>query len=139
MSTTTHFRVVPFYPATDIEQLSRFPCGGYSDESTIVYMQHPCVILTALEVVVEVKSIIVTCNIPLHLPQVLGYRIVASSSTAVKQDYNEYMWTMRKEFTEIEQSIINEETTPAIVVRDNLTNINREVISNLYNKVDDPE
>lgn len=64
---------------------------------------------------------------------------MASSSTAVKQDYNEYMWTMRKEFTEIEQSIINEETTPAIVVRDNLTNINREVISNLYNKVDDPE
>lgn len=37
--------------ATDIEQLSRFPCGGYSDESTIVYMQHPCVILTALEVI----------------------------------------------------------------------------------------
>lgn len=34
--------------------------------------------------------------------QVLGYRIVASSSTAVKQDYNEYMWTMRKEFTEPE-------------------------------------
>lgn len=76
---------------------------------------------------------------PTWFNQVLGYRIVASSSTAVKQDYNEYMWTMRKEFTEIEQSIINEETTPAIVVRDNLTNINREVISNLYNKVDDPE
>lgn len=68
--------------------------------------------------------------------------MVASSSTAVKQDYNEYMWTMRKEFTEAEQSIITE-TPPTqaqqIVVRDNLTNINREVISNLYNKVDDPE
>jgi hypothetical protein len=34
--------------------------------------------------------------------QVLGYRVVASSSTAVKQDYNEYMWTMRKDFTEPE-------------------------------------
>lgn len=69
---------------------------------------------------------------------------MASSSTAVKQDYNEYMWTMRKEFTEAEQSIISETptTTSATalnVVRDNLTNINREVISNLYNKVDDPE
>lgn len=28
--------------------------------------------------------------------QTLGYRVVASSSTAVKQDYNEYMWTMRE-------------------------------------------
>lgn len=34
--------------------------------------------------------------------KVLGYRVVASSSTAVKQDYNEYMWTMRKEFNEPE-------------------------------------
>lgn len=34
--------------------------------------------------------------------KVLGYRVVASSSTAVKQDYNEYMWTMRKEFSEPE-------------------------------------
>ena len=66
---------------------------------------------------------------------------MASSSTAVKQDYNEYMWTMRKEFTEAEQSIISETPSSpaaAIVARDNLTNINREVISNLY-KVDDPE
>lgn len=99
--------------------MSKFPCGGYSDESTIVYLQHPCVILTALEV--------------------LGYRIVASSSTAVKQDYNEYMWTMRKEFTEAEQSIITEPAHTPLVVRDNITNINREVISSLYNKVDDPE
>lgn len=68
--------------AADIEQLSRFSCGGYCDDSTIVYMQHPCVILTALEV--------------------LGYKVVASSSTSVKQDYNEYMWTMRKEFSEPE-------------------------------------
>ncbi|PBC31928.1 uncharacterized protein LOC133665605 isoform X1 [Apis cerana] len=68
--------------ASDIEQLSRFASGGYSDDSTIVYLQHPCVILTALEV--------------------LGYKVVASSSTSVKQDYNEYMWTMRKDFSEPE-------------------------------------
>lgn len=66
--------------------------------------------------------------------------MVASSSTAVKQDYNEYMWTMRKEFTEAEQSIITETPVDAqAVTRDNLTNINREVISSLYNKVDVPE
>uniref|UniRef100_A0A0V0GED9 Uncharacterized protein n=1 Tax=Triatoma dimidiata TaxID=72491 RepID=A0A0V0GED9_TRIDM len=66
--------------AEDIDQLKRFACGGYCDDSTIVYLQHPTVILTALEV--------------------LGYQVVASSSTAIKQDYNEYMWTMRKEFSE---------------------------------------
>ncbi|KAK4880759.1 hypothetical protein RN001_008905 [Aquatica leii] len=55
--------------AADIDQLKRFASGGYCDDSTIVYMQHPCVILTALEV--------------------LGYKVVASSSTSVKQDYNE--------------------------------------------------
>lgn len=71
--------------AGDIEQLKRFASGGYCDDSTIVYMQHPCVILTALEV--------------------LGYKVVASSSTSVKQDYNEYMWTMRKEFSEPEPTI----------------------------------
>lgn len=27
----------------------------------------------------------------------LGYTVVASSSTAVKQDYNEYMWTLRRD------------------------------------------
>lgn len=47
-----------------------------------MFLTHPCIILSALEV--------------------LGYRVVASSSTAVKQDYNEYMWTMRKEFAEPE-------------------------------------
>lgn len=47
-----------------------------------MYLQHPCVILSALEV--------------------LGYQVVASSSTSVKQDYNEYMWTMRKDFSEPE-------------------------------------
>lgn len=36
------------------------------------------------------------------LLKVLGYRVVASSSTSVKQDYNEYVWTMRKEFNEPE-------------------------------------
>lgn len=66
----------------DIESLKRFPCGGYCDECTIVYLQHPCVILSALEE--------------------LGYQIVASSSTSVKQDYNEYMWTMRKYSCDLE-------------------------------------
>lgn len=74
--------VVFLFSACDIEQLKRFASGGYCDESTIVYLQHPCVVLTALEV--------------------LGYQVVASSSTSIKQDYNEYMWTMRKEFTEPE-------------------------------------
>lgn len=104
--------------AADLEQLNRFPCGGYSDESTVVYLQHPCVILTALEV--------------------LGYRVVASSSTAVKQDYNEYMWTMRKEFNDPEPYLC--ESSSNIVERDNLANIGREV--NNYppnNKIDVPE
>jgi hypothetical protein len=48
-------------------------------------LQHPCVILTALEV--------------------LGYKVVASSSTSIKQDYNEYMWTMRKDFAEPEPPV----------------------------------
>lgn len=113
------FRVlVSGLKASDLEQLNRFPCGGYSDESTIVYLQHPCVILTALEV--------------------LGYRVVASSSTAVKQDYNEYMWTMRKEFNDPEPYVC--ETSSNIVERDNLANIGREV--NNYppnNKIDVPE
>ncbi|XP_058451125.1 uncharacterized protein LOC131430284 [Malaya genurostris] len=113
------FRVlVSGLKAADLEQLSRFPCGGYSDESTIVYLQHPCVILTALEV--------------------LGYRVVASSSTAVKQDYNEYMWTMRKEFHDPEPYVCD--TSSNIVERDNLTNSGREV--NNYppsNKIDVPE
>lgn len=74
--------------ATDIEQLKRFASGGYCDDSTIVYLQHPCVILTALEV--------------------LGYKVVASSSTSIKQDYNEYMWTMRKEFAEPDPATPND-------------------------------
>ncbi|CAD7079207.1 unnamed protein product [Hermetia illucens] len=100
--------------ADDIEQLSRFPCGGYSDESTLVYLVHPCVILTALEV--------------------LDYRVVASSSTAVKQDYNEYMWTMRKEFIEPDP-IVNDSVST--VVRENISNLGRELGN--YHKVDSPE
>lgn len=73
--------------AGDIDQLKRFASGGYCDDSTIVYMQHPCVILSALEV--------------------LGYKVVASSSTSVKQDYNEYMWTMRKDFSEPDPATIS--------------------------------
>ena len=69
-----------FITAVDVEQLNRFDSGGYCDNSTIVYFQHPCVILTALEV--------------------LGYKVIASCSTSIKQDCNEYMWTMRKDFSE---------------------------------------
>ncbi|XP_016973255.1 uncharacterized protein LOC108040326 isoform X2 [Drosophila rhopaloa] len=65
---------------------------------------------------------------------ILGFRVVASSSTAVKQDYNEYMWTMRKEFDEPEPL----ETES--VVRENLSNIGREAASlGNYHKVDSPE
>lgn len=83
--------------AADIEQLSRFSSIGYCDDSTIVYLQHPCIILTALEV--------------------LGYKVVASSSTSIKQDYNEYMWTMRKEFSEPEpdiRTVIKEASEPVV-------------------------
>lgn len=124
------FRVlVSGLKAADLEQLNRFPCGGYSDESTIVYLQHPCVILTALEV--------------------LGYRVVASSSTAVKQDYNEYMWTMRKEFNDPEPFTCENSSSSTTLAsaacnntfeRDNLANLGREV--NNYppsNKIDVPE
>ncbi|XP_017482199.1 uncharacterized protein LOC129249355 [Anastrepha obliqua] len=100
--------------ADEIEQLNKFSCGGYSDETTIVYLVHPCRILSALEI--------------------LGFRVVASSSTAVKQDYNEYMWTMRKEFHEPEPL----ETES--VVRENLSNIGREAAGlGNYHKVDSPE
>jgi hypothetical protein len=85
------------FSACDIEQLKRFASGGYCDESTIVYLQHPCVVLTALEV--------------------LGYEVVASSSTSIKQDYNEYMWTMRKEFSEPEPVVSKPSKNCKLVIR----------------------
>lgn len=71
---------------SDLEQLKRFDytsdCGD-GDKFAIAFKQHPCVILTALEV--------------------LGYKVVSSSSCANnKLDNYEYMWTMRKEFSEPE-------------------------------------
>lgn len=66
--------------------------------------------------------------------QVLDYRVVASSSTAVKQDYNEYMWTMRKEFIEPDP-IVNDSVST--VVRENISNLGRELGN--YHKVDSPE
>ena len=89
--------VMFLFSACDIEQLKRFPSGGYCDESTIVYLQHPCVVLTALEV--------------------LGYEVVASSSTSIKQDYNEYMWTMRKEFSEPEPLLTKPSKNFKLIVR----------------------
>jgi hypothetical protein len=91
------------FSACDIEQLKRFASGGYCDESTIVYLQHPCVILTALEV--------------------LGYEVVASSSTSIKQDYNEYMWTMRKEFSEPEPLVSKPSKNLKLVVRSSTIHI----------------
>ncbi|XP_037927867.1 uncharacterized protein LOC119662339 [Teleopsis dalmanni] len=99
--------------ADEIERLNKFSCGGYSDESTIVYLVHPCRVLSALEI--------------------LGFRVVASSSTAVKQDYNEYMWTMRKEFTAAEP--VESES----VTRENLSNIGREAASLSNYHIDSPE
>lgn len=94
------------YLADDTKQLNRFPSGGYSDESTIVYLQHPCVVLTALEVCKQhYRSKPVRCNycfVVLGYTQVIGYTVIASSSTAVKQDYNEYMWTLRRGFSSTE-------------------------------------
>lgn len=52
---------ISHFLAGDIKQLSRFPSGGYSDESTIVYLQHPCVVLTALEVCQNKKKTPVSC------------------------------------------------------------------------------
>lgn len=49
--------------------------------------------------------------------QSLGYRVVASSSTAVKQDYNEYMWTMREVATDNAPLAFE---TASTVERDNL-------------------
>lgn len=61
----------------DIDQLSSFKCQ-IVDPATLQYFKHPCVILTALEV--------------------LGYQVVSSTSG----DHNEFVWTMRKEFAEPE-------------------------------------
>lgn len=65
--------------------------------------------------------------------------MVASSSTAVKQDYNEYMWTMRKEFNEPDPYLA--ETSSVVIERDNLANLGREENSCLTqcNKIDVPE
>lgn len=71
--------------------------------------------------------LLVTKTIPII--QVLGYKVVASSSTAVKQDYNEYMWTMRKEFSEPEPSII--------VEQDNITNFSKEAMHYQHSNKDD--
>lgn len=74
------------------------------------------------------------------LQQVLGYRVVASSSTAVKQDYNEYMWTMRKLNVDPDPFLSD---TASTIERDNLANSGREALSNQpqfhHSKVDLPD
>lgn len=57
----------------------------------------------------------------------MGYRVVASSSTAVKQDYNEYMWTMRGVTTESEPQLAFD--SASTVDRDNLANSGREALA----------
>lgn len=69
--------------------------------------------------------------------QTLGYRVVASSSTAVKQDYNEYMWTMRKVFTDPDQTPFDSAST---VDRDNLSNAGQLTNSQFHHsQVDLPD
>lgn len=65
--------------------------------------------------------------------QDLGYRVVASSSTAVKQDYNEYMWTMRRLAPDSEPFPSD---TASTIERDNLANSGRE---QQYSKADFPD
>lgn len=70
----------------------------------------------------------------------LGYSVIASSSTAVKQDYNEYMWTLRREFVVDPPSVaasITASETASVVERDNLANIGREAMSELKIKPDE--
>lgn len=70
--------------------------------------------------------------------QVLGYSVIASSSTAVKQDYNEYMWTLRREYVDHPSApLITTCETASVVERDNLANIGREAMSELKIKSDD--
>lgn len=64
--------------------------------------------------------------------QLLGYSVVASSSTPVKQDYNEYMWTMRRDFPEQQFTA----DTASVVDRDNISNIGREEFALLNSKSD---
>jgi hypothetical protein len=63
--------------------------------------------------------------------------VVASSSTQVKQDLNEYMWTMTKDFNEPEP--FTTESSAATIERDNLTNIGREINLPSSRKIDLPE
>lgn len=60
--------------------------------------------------------------------------MVASSSTAVKQDYNEYMWTLRRDFSE-PQTFPSE--TASVVERDNISNIGREALANNHSAKSD--
>lgn len=74
----------------------------------------------------------------LIIHQVLGYSVIASSSTAVKQDYNEYMWTLRREYAADQPaSSIAACETASVVERDNLANIGREAMSELKIKSDE--
>ena len=48
----------------------------------------------------------------------------------MKQDYNEYMWTLRKDFIEPPEF---QAETASVVERDNISNIGREALANNAN------
>ncbi|XP_043227613.1 uncharacterized protein LOC122384345 isoform X4 [Amphibalanus amphitrite] len=60
----------------DREQLARFNALGQTDNYTVLFPQHPCVILSALEV--------------------LGFQVV-TSCPGVPEDSDSYVWTLKKE------------------------------------------
>lgn len=68
-------------------------------------------------------------NVSINLFQDHGYSVVASSSTAVKQDYNEYMWTLRRDFNEPH---LYAAETASVMERDNISNIGREELAGLH-------
>jgi len=62
--------------AQDREQLNRFKALGQTDNYTVLFAAHPCVILSALDV--------------------LGFQVV-SSCPGVPADGDSYVWTLKKE------------------------------------------
>ena len=73
------------FPASDIEQLQHFGSArkAPTDDFTVSYGLHPCVVLTALEV--------------------LGYSVVASTAAPTGPGgETQYLWTLHKDFPEPE-------------------------------------
>ena len=62
--------------------------------------------------------------------EVLDYKVVASSSTVIKQDYNEYMWTMKRDFPEPDISV-----KPKAATAESET-VSPEILSSLCIRID---